>query len=171
MIVRRRTQRRAAKNMRMNIQLKIITFVCIVMLIWACSEQQQHSDFSSAYPIAVDVDKVGKYPALTKSGAGYVYDEVLEYRVWVHPGGNDYYHAFAIYEDAEAFSEKTEMAEEPLVLILQREHINEPEPGKYVHMKGYRITEWRVEWLAGAKRGPDTIPNFLRERAKESEQQ
>jgi len=125
----------------------------------------------SAYPVAVDFSKVGKYPALTKSGGGYVYDEVLEYRVWVHPGGNDYYQAFPTYEETKHFSEQTARAEEPLVLVLQREYINEPEPGKYVHVKGDRITEWRVEWLAGSKRGPDAIPNFLREKAKESAQQ
>ena len=39
---------------------------------------------------------------VTKSGGGYFYDEVLEYRVWVHPErggpdhheGEDYFHAF-----------------------------------------------------------------------------
>jgi len=30
-------------------------------------------------------NKVGTYPALAKSGAGYFYDEILEYRVWIHP--------------------------------------------------------------------------------------
>ena len=114
---------------------------------------------------------MGKYPALTKSGAGYVYDDVLEYRVWIHPNGDDYYHAFATYEEAKRFSERTERAEEPLVLVLQREHINEPEPGKYEHVKGDRITEWRVEWLEGNKRSPDTIANFLREKSRESAQQ
>jgi putative acetyltransferase len=160
----------AGVKMKWIRRLTPLAVVGVVMLTCSCSRQQPPSTSSSAYPVAVDFEKIGKYPALTKSGAGYVYDEVLEYRVWVHPGGDDYYRAFATYEDAKRFSERTERAEEPLVLVLQREHINEPEPGKYVHVKGDRITEWRVEWLAGKKRGPDTIPNFLKEKAKESPQ-
>ena len=35
----------------------------------------------SDFPIAIDPNQVGKYPAYTKSGAGYFYDDVLEYRV------------------------------------------------------------------------------------------
>jgi hypothetical protein len=37
------------------------------------------------YPNVINPSKVGTYPALVKSGGGYFYDEVLEYRVWVHP--------------------------------------------------------------------------------------
>jgi hypothetical protein len=65
---------------------------------------------SSAYPVAVDAKKVGSYPAWTKSGAGYFYDDVLEYQVWINPseGGDDYYRALAKYEDAAAFSRGAE---------------------------------------------------------------
>lgn len=60
------------------------------------------------YPKVLDKKKVGNYPAVAKSGGGYVWDEVLEYRVWCHPeqgaedleNGNDYYYAFATYEEA-----------------------------------------------------------------------
>jgi len=119
----------------------------------------------SKYPRAVDPDKVGTYPLLCKSGAGYVYDDVLEYRVWVHGGGDDTCKAFVSYEEAEAFSKLMDNAEPPLVLILQKEHINEPEPGKYEHIKDEepRITEWRPEWLEGAKRGPGTIERRIKE--------
>jgi hypothetical protein len=144
--------------------------MAIAMLLCSCSHQPASAP-QSAYPVAIDPGKVGDYPALTKSGAGYVYDDVLEYRVWINADGDDSYYAFATYEDAKDFSEKTERAEEPLVLVLQHEHINEPEPGKYEHATGDRITEWRVEWLEGNKRGPDTIANFLREKAEESAQQ
>ena len=157
--------------MGMNRSLSLFIAVGLMVLIWACTDRQSQPTPTSAYPVAVDLNKVGKYPALTKSGAGYVYDEVLEYRVWIHPGGDDYHHAFATYEEAEKFSARRDRAEEPLVLVLQREYINEPEPGKYVHVKADRITEWRVEWLAGSKRGPDTIPDFLREKAREAAQQ
>jgi len=106
--------------------------MAIAMLSCSCSLQPA-SALQSTYPVAIDPGKVGDYPALAKSGAGYVYDEVLEYRVWINADGDDYYHAFATFEDADDYSDKTEGAEEPIVLVLQHEHINEPEPGKYEH--------------------------------------
>lgn len=128
------------------------------------------------YPDAVDPNKVGTYPALTKSGGGYVWDEVLEYRVWLHPeqgapdecDGDDYYYAFDCYEDALRFSEESAGAEEPLALVLQKEHINEPEPGVFEHVTEERLTEWRVEWLKRAKRTPSTIPDFFSPDAPEN---
>ena len=137
-----------------------LAILATAMLAASCSRQAP----SSGYPVAVDLDKVGTYPAAAKSGGGHFYDEVLEYRVWVHPDGDDYHHAFTRYEEAKQFSEKTEGAEEPLVLVLQREHVNEPEPGRFVHVKRERITEWRVEWLSRGPRGPDSIPEFLRKK-------
>lgn len=112
---------------------------------------------------------VGKYPGFVKSGGGFVWDEVLEYRVWCHPeigapkldDGNDYYYAFVTYEEALEFSKQNEGTEEPLALILQREHINEPEPGKYLHVKEERLTEWPVEFLSRPRRTEKTIPDFL----------
>ena len=118
------------------------------------------------YPVAVNPDAVGKYPALTGSGGGYFYDDVLEYRVWVHPGyRSDRCYAFATYEDALAFSaEMGSRAEEPIALVRQREHINEPTPGQYVHLKDVRITEWAVELLDQKhKRTATSIADFLRE--------
>ena len=140
-------------------------------MLHACLQQSPQYRPSSKYPVAVDPGKVGKYPALTKSGGGHVYDNVLEYRVWVHQGGDDYYHAFATYEEAMKFSKSIKNAEVPLVLVMQHEHINEPEPGKFEHIVGDRITEWRVEWLKGSKRGPETISNFLKKKAQETAQQ
>jgi hypothetical protein len=100
---------------------------------------------------------------LAGAGGGYVWDEVLEYRVWCHPedGSDDYFHAFATYPEALAFARRTKQAEEPLVLIRQDEHINEPEPGVFVHVKTPRLTEWSVEFLTRPKRTPRTIPEFL----------
>ena len=85
---------------------------------------------------------MGTYPASVGAGGGYVWDEVLEYRVWCHPergasdtaDGSDYYQAFTTFTEALDFYQNTPGAEEPLALILQREHINEPEPGQYVHV-------------------------------------
>jgi putative acetyltransferase len=128
----------------------------------------------SKYPIAVNTAKVGTYPALVKSGAGYFYDDVLEYRVWLHPekgaerktGGDDYFVSFAQFERALDFSKKTAGAEEPLVLIRQLKHINEPSPGVFEIVEGERIAEWQVPWLVGTKRTPGALERFLQEHKK-----
>jgi len=120
-------------------------------------------------PPVLDPSKVGTYPALAKAGGGYVWDEVLEYRVWCHPErgapdpfeGSDYFHAFETYVDALEFARSMRGAEQPLALVLQREHINEPEPGEYVHVKEERVTEWPVEFLKRPRRTASTIPDFL----------
>ena len=99
-------------------------------------------ELKMTYPPVVDPALVGSYPALTHAGGGFVWDEVLEYRVWCHPelgssdeeDGSDYFYAFATYEEAVAFAAATKGAEAPLALVLQREYIGEPHPGCYVHV-------------------------------------
>ncbi len=121
------------------------------------------------YPDVLDPNRVATYPADVKSGGGYVWDAVLEYRVWCHPengapdeeDGSDYFYSFATYAEALIFSQKTKGAEEPLALVLQREYISEPEPGHYIHMKEERITEWPVRFLSRPRRTESTIPDFL----------
>jgi hypothetical protein len=121
------------------------------------------------YPEVLDPSLVGTYPAAAKAGGGYVWDAVLEYRVWCHPergapdeaDGSDYYYAFTSYAEALAFSESSEGAEEPLALVLQEEYIDEPEPGQYVHAKERRVTEWPVAFLYRPRRTERTIPDFL----------
>jgi len=121
------------------------------------------------YPDAIAPDLVGTYPAQAKSGGGYVWDEVLEYRVWCHPErgapdheeGNDYYFAFATYAEAETYAERTPGSEKPLALIRQLEYIDEPAPGQYCHVQDERITEWCVEFLHRPRRTPNTIPQLL----------
>ena len=128
----------------------------------------------SQYPKAINPEMVGEYDWFCHSGAGYFYDEVLEYRVWCHPErgapdeneGGDYCNAFVSYEEALAFSKSTKGAEKPLVLIRQLESINEPQPAAFEHSKVERITEWQVEWLEGSKRKSDSIANFLAEKNK-----
>jgi hypothetical protein len=123
----------------------------------------------SKYPLVKDSDLIGRYPALVKSGGGYVWDEVLEYRVWCHPergapdteDGDDYYYVFETYEEALEYSETNPGAEEPLALILQEEYIDEPKPGQYTHIKEQRITEWPVEFLKRPRRNANTISDFL----------
>ena len=116
----------------------------------------------SSFPHAVDKAKVGTYPALSKSGAGYFYDDVLEYRVWEHLKNEEVkFWAFATYNEAREFSRKTPNAEKPLALVRQNEWIDEPEPGKFIHVKEPRITEWQVEWLQDNKNSRQQIPKFL----------
>jgi putative acetyltransferase len=121
------------------------------------------------YPAVLDPAQVGEYPACAHAGGGYVWDAVLEYRVWCHPErgaedlaeGSDYYYAFETGEEALAFARDTPGAEEPLALVLQEEYLDEPEPGQYVHVRRQRITEWPVEFLARPRRTARTIPDFL----------
>ena len=121
------------------------------------------------YPKVFDENKIGEYPAFVKSGGGYVWDEVLEYRVWCHPEngsedleeGDDYYYAFANYDEALEFSKDNDGCEEPIALILQKEFIEEPDPGNYIHKKEERLTEWPIEFLSRPRRNDNTIPEFL----------
>jgi putative acetyltransferase len=115
----------------------------------------------SAHPTAIDPLLVGTYPGRAFSGAGYFWDDVLEYRVWFHVAGSACFRAFASYEPAAEFSARTQDAEVPIVLIRQREWIGESEPNQYQAMATERITEWQVEWLEGAHRGPRSIADFL----------
>ena len=93
-----------------------------------------------SYPKVLDPNKVGEYAGLAKSGGGYVWDEVLEYRVWCHP-----------HNGAPDLEEG----------ILQREYIDEPSTGQYKHVKEERITEWPVQFLERSRRSESTIPNFM----------
>ncbi|MCX4190853.1 hypothetical protein [Methylophaga sp. OBS3] len=114
------------------------------------------------YPKVKDPSLVGEYPALSKAGGGYVWDEVLEYRVWCHPeSGDDYYYAFEDCETAIECSQEEHGAKAPLALVLQKEYIDEPEPGQYIHVKEERITEWPIEFLSRPRRNENTIPDFV----------
>ena len=70
---------------------------------------------ANQYPDVLDPDRVGSYPAVAGAGGGYVWDAVLEYRVWCHPedgapdedDGNDYFYCFATYSEALECSQQT----------------------------------------------------------------
>lgn len=123
----------------------------------------------SRFPEVLNRELVGTYPATAKAGGGYVWDEVLEYRVWCHPeddaedvaDGSDYFYAFETAGEAIEFSRDTEGAEEPLALVLQREYIDEPEAGKYVHMRQERVAEWPLRFLSRPRRTEETLPRFF----------
>ena len=121
------------------------------------------------YPKVKNPDLIGEYPGLVKSGGGFVWDDVLEFRVWCHPNdeahvpndGECYYFVFASYEEALDYAKANKGCEEPLVLILQEEYIDEPEEGRYVHVKEQRLTEWPVKFLERPRRTAKTIPDFF----------
>jgi hypothetical protein len=83
------------------------------------------------YPKVKNPNLIGEYPGLVKSGGGYVWDDVLEYRVWCHPheeaidteNGDDYYYAFETYEEALDYSQSNRGCEVPIALVLQKEYI------------------------------------------------
>ncbi len=77
-------------------------------------------------------------------------------------GEDDYFVAFAQYERAEAFATKTPGSEEPVVLVRQREWIDEPQPQHYVPHKDERITEWQVVWLKDGKRAANSVADFMK---------
>ncbi|VXB72636.1 putative integron gene cassette protein [Luteimonas sp. 9C] len=121
------------------------------------------------HPSVHDLARVGTYPASAKAGGGYVWDAVLEYRVWCYPEcgaedhceGSDYYYAFGTYEEAAEFAADIQGAQEPLALVLQEEYMDEPEEGQYLHVQERRVTEWPVHLLSRPRRTSDTIPDFL----------
>lgn len=115
------------------------------------------------YPAVLDRSRVGEYPASAKAGGGYVWDAVLEDRVWCHPpdGGDDYYYAFATCAEALRCAARTPEAESPLALVLQREYIDEPRKGRYRHVKKERVTEWPIEFLRRPRRTKHTLPDFF----------
>jgi hypothetical protein len=166
--------RRASDVDRCPSMRTLAFLITVCLLAFGCSDPRK--DFtpdrtvvsSSQYPPAIEPSKVGSYPALTKSGAGLFYDDVLEYRVWMHPkgGGDAYYRAFASYEPALQFSRTSSGAEEPLVLVRQKKWVNEQETGKFEPRSDERITEWQTAWLSqNTKRTEDSIERFLKEKA------
>ncbi len=122
------------------------------------------------YPVAYDSKMVGEYDAEVEAGAGYFYDDVLEYRVWCYPqdgaedeaNGDDYFYVFETFEEAEEFRKQTKGAQLPLALIRQFEWIDEIKPGKFKHERGERIAEWGAELLDGRKRQKNSIEKFFK---------
>ena len=121
---------------------------------------------TNMFPRAVDESKVGQYPAGVHMGGGYFYDEVLEYRVWEgSPRGGDCYVPFVSYEAAASWSVGKPGAEPAVVLVLQREWIDEPVPGQFVPKKGERLAEWQPAWLQGNRRTAESISHFVAKHA------
>jgi hypothetical protein len=168
------TSRRLGKRIvRAGVELFVLLYLAAACFKRVEAFGVAHVDRStpghSAYPVAGNIAAVGTFPGTAKTGAGYFYDEVLEYRVWLHPergarrlaGDQDYFAAFAQYETAAAYATNMAGSEPPLVLVRQVESINEPTPGHFEWEKKPRITEWKPAWLKGSRRGPRSIPEFL----------
>jgi hypothetical protein len=109
---------------------------------------------NSKYPVAVDYSMVGKYPMLTGSGGGYVWSEILEYRVFSRVDDNDDVgmYTFNTYEQAEQYAKTLpKYSDYPhlTVLIKQNQYIQPPDSsnGKPTLKKEERITEWMPQWL------------------------
>ena len=124
---------------------------------------------SNQLPTVVDPDAVGTYARATRAGGGFVWDEVLEYRVWFSArigaegdaAVDDFFRAFATAQDALEAAERSDATSAPVALVLQREYIDEPLPGKYVHIVEERVTEWPLSFLGRPRRTAATIPDFL----------
>lgn len=124
---------------------------------------------ADSYPEVQDPSLVGTYPASARAGGGYVWDAVLEYRVWCYPrrgandlhDGDDYFYSFVSFAEADEFSGRTRGAQPPLALIIQEEYIDEPSPGKFRHVKERRVAEWPVEFLSRPRRTSRTIQDFF----------
>lgn len=132
------------------------------------------------YPAVINTEQVREYEEAAYSGGGYFFDEVLEYRVWCYPNtgenlnaegnlsniANEYYRAFATFEQALAFANDTPDSRTPVALVKQLEWVDQPSRGVYIHNKGERITEWQVEWLSRGARKAADISEFLLKHAK-----
>jgi hypothetical protein len=113
-------------------------------------------------PSVVDPARVGTYSALAGAGGGFVFDEVLEYRVWFKLNGESVFEVFETFEEAEAFSKLDPRIEPPLALVLQREYVEEPEPGRRFLVREPRVTEWQVAWLdEDHRRTPENLRRIL----------
>lgn len=114
-------------------------------------------------PKVVDPARVGTYSILAGAGGGFVFDEVLEYRVWFKENGESTYRPFITFEEAEAFSKlDLPRIEPPLALELQREYVEESEPGRRFLVRQRRVAEWRIEWLTeDHRRTPENLRRIL----------
>ncbi|MEN9362354.1 MAG: hypothetical protein RL095_3889 [Verrucomicrobiota bacterium] len=115
----------------------------------------ERTQSSASYPDALLPEAVGKYAASAKAGGGYVWDAILEYRLWKRSS----FKAFATYAEA-AEAEKAKGGE-LVALVYQHEYLDEPEDGKFFHRREPRITEWPVAFLKRPRRNDQTLPGFL----------
>lgn len=148
---------------RMNALKMVGVVIAVIICGFAVYIHFDRKDKKFEYPMAVDSSKVGTYPQRTNVGGGVFYDEVLEYRVWLKWKERTF-KPFAMYEEAYFYAKGKKDAEQPVVLVRQKEYVEETSPGVFVHKKEERITEWPVEMLEKGPRQPGDIEEFMKKR-------
>ena len=122
---------------------------------------EEYSKYSSGgsmaerrYPAGVlDKSKVGTYGALQKSGGGYLYDEVLEYRVW----DRNEFDFFDNINEATIHAKKIGAEVTPLVLQKAGHWVSWDKDDKISIGDEDRIAEWRLDWLLTSKYSPEKL--------------
>ena len=104
------------------------------------------------YPKAVNVDMIGKYDLLAKSGGGGRYDEVLAYRLWVREEGQEVWcKEYSTYEEALAdaiiFKNKDNIMYVHFMVLLRQEWIYYERYGNLVIEDMHQNVEWQPDWL------------------------
>jgi hypothetical protein len=120
------------------------------------------TDYVSNAPSVDDPSKVGEYDLLCKAGGGYVWDSVLEYRVWSNAvSDEDQVKSFADYEEAFAWSEAHEDREGVLALIRQAEFFMGATRHNSILIEEERIAEWWPGWLRHENHRPSMLAAAL----------
>jgi hypothetical protein len=112
-------------------------------------------------PEVFDKSKVGTYDLLCKAGGGFVWDHVLEYRVWTRETGTLECHRFADYDTASVYSQKDPEREPPLALVLQKEYFLGDTAESAKLKSRIRTTEWQVQWLEESNHRPSMLKREL----------
>jgi len=124
---------------------------------------------ASSFPIARRSKRVGTYSGRVKSGAGYFYDDVAGISRLVcipNEGPGRWPETVTISRHSQSTNARRHLPGRRKVLKNRCPHPpagmdRRAQPGQYTVEKTERIAEWRVEWLKGAKRGPNSIREFL----------
>ena len=115
------------------------------------------------YPEVINTKLVGSYPEQSYSGGGLVYDDVLEYRVWVKSntskGDNIWVRSYSSFDEANKYNNRIKNRKNIkythiVALVKQKKWYKLNDDGEYKHnennyeiVKSNRITEWDINWL------------------------
>jgi len=118
----------------------------------------------SAMPKVLNKAQVGNYDLWCCSGAGMVWDDVLEYRVWYRDEDNELTcDRFDNYDDAEEFAQNDFVYEPVLALVLQKECAFGSDSEDIALHEEERITEWCCEWLEESNHRPTMLLTAIKE--------
>ena len=115
------------------------------------------------YPQVINPELVGTYSEKTFSGGGLVYDNVLEYRVWVKSktskGINIWLRSYPSFDEANKYINRIKNRKNILythfvALVKQKKWYEFSKDGSYEFDNQFynlidseRITEWDIKWL------------------------